>query len=163
MNVFGSRVNRAEDLQLLTSGGIYVDDLRVPELTGAAYATFVRSPVAHAVITRIDTSRAQAHPRVIAVYTATDLTDLPAPHPLRSPEHNGAFPAEPLLAGEKVRFVGEPVAIVLTEARHDGQDAAELVDVDYETLPAVVGRDQAALDDPRLVAPTPATPEELSA
>lgn len=147
MSVFGTRVNRVEDLRLLTSGGVYVDDLRVPELVGAAYVSFVRSSVAHAVITGIDTSRARAHPGVVAVYTAADLTDLPAPPPFRQPEHGGGFFAEPLLAGEKVRFVGEPVAVVLTNARYDGQDAAELVDVDYEQLPAVVGPAQALLDD----------------
>lgn len=147
MSGFGTRVNRVEDLRLLTSGGVYVDDLRVPELVEAAYVTFVRSPVAHAVITGIDTARAKAHPGVVAVYTAADLIDLPAPKPFRRPEHGGGFFAEPLLAAEKVRFVGEPVAVVLTEAQYDGQDAAELVDVDYEQLPAVVGPAQALLDD----------------
>ncbi|MET7286384.1 xanthine dehydrogenase family protein molybdopterin-binding subunit [Streptomyces sp. NPDC005573] len=147
MNAFGTRVNRVEDTRLLTSGGVYVDDLRVPALIGAAYVTFVRSPVAHAVITGIDTSRAKAHPGVVAVYTAADLTDLPAPQPFRRPEHGEGFFAEPLLAGEKVRYVGEPVAVVLTDARYDGQDAAELVDVGYERLPAVVGPAQARLDD----------------
>ncbi|MEU5191608.1 xanthine dehydrogenase family protein molybdopterin-binding subunit [Streptomyces klenkii] len=147
MSAFGTRVNRVEDLRLLTSGGVYVDDVRVPELIGAAYVTFVRSPFAHAVITGIDTSRAEAHPGVVAVYTATDLTDLPAPHPFRQQEHDGGFFAEPLLAGEKVRFVGEPVAVVLTDAQYGGQDAGELVDVHYEQLPAAVGPAQALRDD----------------
>lgn len=147
MSAFGTRLNRVEDRRLLTSGGVYVDDLRVPELRGAAYVTFVRSPVAHAVITRIDTSRAQAHPGVVAVYTATDLTGLPAPQPFGRPAHGGGFFAELLLAGEKVRFVGEPVAVVLTDARYDGRDAAELVDVEYRRLPAVVGPAEALLDE----------------
>ncbi|MEE1742645.1 xanthine dehydrogenase family protein molybdopterin-binding subunit [Streptomyces sp. BE147] len=146
MSAFGTRVNRVEDRRLLTSGGVYVDDLRVPALRGAAYVTFVRSPVAHAVITRIDTSRARARPGVVAVYTAADLTGLPAPQPFGRPAHSGGFFAEPLLAGEKVRFVGEPVAVVLTDARYDGQDAAELVDVEYRRLPAVVGPAQALRD-----------------
>lgn len=146
-SAFGTRVNRVEDDRLLTSGGVYVDDLRVPELIGAAYVTFVRSPVAHARITGIDTYRARAHPGVVAVYTAADLADLPAPQPLQPAEDGGGFFAEPLLAGEKVRFVGEPVAVVLTDARYDGQDAAGLVDVAYEQLPAVVGPAQALLDD----------------
>ncbi|MEU5212377.1 xanthine dehydrogenase family protein molybdopterin-binding subunit [Streptomyces sp. NPDC020742] len=151
MNAFGTRVNRVEDPRLLTSGGVYVDDLRVPELMGAAYVTFVRSPVAHAVITGIDTSRAEAHPGVVAVYTAADLTGLPAPQPFRQPEGGGGFFAEPLLAEEKVRFVGEPVAVVLTSTQYDGQDAAELVDVDYEQLPAVVGPALAMRDDSPLL------------
>ncbi|MFE0177191.1 xanthine dehydrogenase family protein molybdopterin-binding subunit [Streptomyces sp. NPDC059002] len=146
-SVFGTRVNRVEDRRLLTSGGVYVDDLRVPELVGAAYVTFVRSPVAHAVITGIDTSRAAAHPGVVAVYTAADLTDIPPPQPFQQPENGGGFFAEPLLAGEKVRFVGEPVAVVLTDGLYEGQDAADLVDVAYEQLPAVVGPAQAMLDD----------------
>ncbi|MEU4565464.1 FkbM family methyltransferase [Micromonospora sp. NPDC023956] len=136
-----------EDLRLLTSGGTYVDDLRVPELVGAAYVTFVRSPVAHAAITGVDTSRAAAHPGVVAVYTAADLAGLPAPQPFRRPGHDRGFFAEPLLAGEKVRFVGEPVAVVLTGTRYAGQDAAALVDVRYERLPAVVGPARALLDD----------------
>ncbi|WP_405814762.1 xanthine dehydrogenase family protein molybdopterin-binding subunit [Streptomyces sp. NBC_01390] len=140
-------MNRVEDLRLLTSGGVYVDDLRVPELLGAAYVTFVRSPVAHAVITGIDTSRAEAHRGVVAVYTAADLADLPAPQPFRSSGTDGGFFAEPPLAGEKVRFVGEPVAVVLTDARYGGQDAADLVVVEYELLPAVVGHAQALRDD----------------
>ncbi|MFJ6239429.1 xanthine dehydrogenase family protein molybdopterin-binding subunit [Streptomyces griseus] len=146
-SAFGTRVNRVEDGRLLTSGGVYVDDLRVPELVGAAYVTFVRSPVAHARITGIDTSRAQAHPGVVGVYTAADLAGLPAPQPFQPAEDGGGFFAEPLLAGEKVRFVGEPVAVVLTEALYHGQDAAELVDVEYERLPAVVGPARALLDD----------------
>ncbi|MFD7617919.1 xanthine dehydrogenase family protein molybdopterin-binding subunit [Streptomyces sp. NPDC059802] len=140
-------MTRVEDQRLLTSGGVYVDNLRIPELIGAACVTFVRSPVAHAVITRIDTSRAEAHPGVVAIYTAAELTDLPAPQPFRPSAPGGGFFAEPLLAWEKVRFVGEPVAVVLTDAQYDGQDAAELVDVDYEQLPVVVGPGQALLDD----------------
>ncbi|MDH6709069.1 carbon-monoxide dehydrogenase large subunit [Kitasatospora sp. MAA19] len=147
MSVFGTRVKRVEDLRLLTSGGVYVDDLRVPELIGAAHVTFVRSPVAHAIITSIDTSQAKAHPGVVAVYTAADLTDLPAAQPFRESERGDGFFAEPLLAGEKVRFVGEPVAVVLTDELHVGRDAAELVDVRYEQIPAVVGPALALLDD----------------
>lgn len=146
MSGFGTRRNRTEDLRLLTSGGVYVDDLRAPELSGAAYVIFVRSPVAHAFITGIDTSQAAAHPDVLAVYTAADLTDLPAPEPFRQPEQGGSF-AEPLLAGHKVRFVGEPVAVVLAYTQSAGQEAAELVDVSYEQLPAVVSPAQALLDD----------------
>ena len=146
MSGFGTRVNRVEDLRLLTSGGVYVDDLRVPELAEAAYVTFVRAPMAHAIITSIDTSLAEAHPAVVAVYTAEDLAGLPAPKPFQRTEHGGLF-AEPLLAGQRVRFVGEPVAVVLTDAQYAGQDAAALVDVSYEQLPAVVGPAAALLDD----------------
>ena len=108
MSIMGTRVLRTEDPRLLTHGGVYTDDLRVPELTGAAYVTVVRSPLAHALITGIDTSAADGMPGVVAVLTAADL---PAP-----PE-GGDPTAEPLLAGDRVRYVGEPVALVLTEGR----------------------------------------------
>src|SRR5438552_5745129 len=134
MSIMGTRVLRTEDPRLLTQGGVYTDDLRLPELTGAAYVTIVRSPIAHARITGIDTTAAAELPGVVAVLTAADL---PAP-----PE--GADPAaEPLLAADRVRYVGEPVALVLTEGRYQGEDAAELVSVDYDPLPPVPGMDDA--------------------
>src|SRR5581483_7188117 len=117
MSIMGTRVVRKEDPRLLTSGGVYVDDLRVPELTGAVYATFVRSPIAHTRITGVDTSAALEAPGVVAVYTAADLDDL-------GPPPEGPM-AEPLLAMGRVRFVGEAVAVVLTEKRYQGEDAAE--------------------------------------
>jgi carbon-monoxide dehydrogenase large subunit len=127
----GTRVVRVEDPRLLTAGGTYTDDLRVPELAGAAHVTFVRSPFAHARITGIDISAAQAEPGVVAVMTGQDLDELPAP-----PADNPV--SEPLLAKDTVRFVGEPVALVVTDGRYQGEDAAELVSVDYEALTAVV-------------------------
>jgi carbon-monoxide dehydrogenase large subunit len=132
----GTRVVRFEDPRLLTAGGTYTDDLRVPELTGAAYVTFVRSPYAHARITGVDVSAARDVPGVVAVLTGQDTDDLPAP-----PEDNPT--AEPLLAKDTVRYVGEPVALVVTDGRYQGEDAAELVTVDYEPLPAVVELDDA--------------------
>jgi aerobic carbon-monoxide dehydrogenase large subunit len=125
MSIMGTRVLRTEDPRLLTDGGVYVDDLRVPELTRASFATFVRSPMAHALITEIDASAALDQPGVVAVITAADL---PAA---------GRPTAEPLLAADRVRFVGEPVALVLTDARYQGEDVAELVSVEYEPLTAV--------------------------
>ena len=134
MSIMGTRVLRTEDPRLLTQGGVYTDDLRLPELTGAAYVTIVRSPVAHALITGIDTSAATELPGVVAVLTSADM---PAP-----PE-GGDATAEPLLAADRVRYVGEPVALVLTEGRYQGEDAAELVSVDYDLLPAVPGVEEA--------------------
>jgi aerobic carbon-monoxide dehydrogenase large subunit len=149
MSILGTRVVRTEDPRLLTAGGTYVDDLRVPELAGAARVTFVRSPMAHALITGIDASAARAAPGVVAVLTYRDINDIPPPPPLPEggpPPGSEAAPMplggpwqEPLLAVDKVRFVGEPVAIVLTDDSYQGEDAAELVTVDYEPLPAVVG------------------------
>ena len=135
MSILGTRVVRTEDPRLLTEGGRYTDDLRLPELDGAVRATFVRSPVAHARITGIDAGAALASPGVVAVLTAADLDDIPP----GSDEPT----AEPLLAADRVRYVGESVAIVLTEHGSQGEDAAELVSVDYEPLPAVVSLDDA--------------------
>ena len=135
MSILGTRVVRTEDPRLLTAGGSYTDDLRLPELDGAVRATFVRSPVAHARITGIDTGAALASPGVVAVLTAADLDDIPP--------GDGEPTAEPLLATGRVRYVGESVALVLTEDGSQGEDAAELVSVDYEPLPAVVSLDDA--------------------
>src|SRR5436309_6418851 len=134
MSIMGTRVLRTEDPRLITEGGVYTDDLRLPELTGAAYVTIVRSPVAHALITGIDTSAATEMPGVVAVLTSADL---PGP-----PE--GSPPTvEALLATDRVRYVGEPVALVLTEGRYQGEDAAERVSVDYDLRPAVPGVEEA--------------------
>ena len=179
MSILGTRVIRTEDPRLLTVGGTYVDDLRVPELEGALEATFVRSPLAHALITGIDTVMARDEPGVVAVVTARDAggpdaAENAAPENAEAAEDKlvavaeaaeagevgeageaetgeageageagsgplgGAFP-EPMLAADRVRFVGEPVALVLTDGRYQGGDAAELVSVDYDPLPAVVG------------------------
>ena len=153
MSILGTRVVRTEDPRLLTAGGTYVDDLREPGLTGAARVTFVRSPFAHARITSIDTSAALAAPGVVAVLTVQDINDIPPPPP---PPEGGPPPGseaaplplggvwqEPLLAIDRVRYVGEAVAMVLTDDSYQGEDAAELVSVEYEPLPAVIGFDEA--------------------
>jgi aerobic carbon-monoxide dehydrogenase large subunit len=166
MSILGTRVVRTEDPRLLTVGGTYVDDLRVPELDGAVQVTFVRSPLAHAVITEIDVSAAQDEPGVVAVLASQDLGGLDAPENAEAtdPEHpaseeeiaasgeggpgatGGPF-AEPLLARDRVRYVGEPVAMVLTDGRYQGEDVAELVSVDYDPLPPVVGTAAALTGD----------------
>ncbi|HEX9554330.1 MAG TPA: xanthine dehydrogenase family protein molybdopterin-binding subunit [Streptosporangiaceae bacterium] len=150
MSILGTRVVRTEDPRLLTAGGTYVDDLRVPELAQAARVTFVRSPVAHAAITGIDVSAAKDAPGVVAVLTVADMDDLPPPPPDSgltgtegAPLPLGGPWSEPLLAADRVRFVGEPVAVVITDDSYQGEDAAELVSVDYDPLPVVVGIDRA--------------------
>ncbi len=153
MSILGTRVVRTEDPRLLTIGGTYVDDLREPELTGAARVTFVRSPVAHALITGIDVAAAKEAPGVVAVLTASDLDDLPPPPPDSGLTGTEGLPfplggqwSEPLFAVDRVRYVGEPVAMVITDDRYSGEDAAELVSVDYDQLPAVVGVEGALAD-----------------
>src|ERR1700685_1658844 len=145
MSIMGTRVIRTEDPRLLTAGGVYVDDLRAPELSAAARLPFGRSPVAHARITGIDTSEALSEPGVIAILTVRDMDDLAPPPPdsgdgvSEAPMPLGGVWSEPLLGVDTVRYVGEPVAVVITDGRYQGENAADLVSVDYDPLPAVVG------------------------
>lgn len=135
MSIFGNRVPRVEDPKLLTVGGTYVADLQVPELDGAAHVTYVRSTIAHARILSIDVDEARTAPGVLGVFTAADV-DL-APLPAGSPIFNAAM-VRPLLADGVVRFVGEPIAAIVSERPEQGVDAAELVWPDYDPLPVVV-------------------------
>lgn len=132
MSILGNRVVRREDPKFLTTGGIYGDDLA---LDGALWATFVRSTVAHGRIAQIDVTEAKGLPGVVAIYTGDD-TDLP-PVPAGVPGFPEAM-GRPVLAQGVVRFAGEPVAVILTEERGQGEDAAEEVFVDYEPLSPVV-------------------------
>ena len=134
----GEIVRRREDLRLLTGQGNYAADAAPP---GMAVAIFLRSPHAHAQIGAIDTDPARTVPGVIAVYTAADLTDVrPSPGGIGFPRPDGG-PApktdRPLLAADRVRFVGEPVALIIAETRAAGLEAAEAIIVDYAALPVV--------------------------
>ena len=138
MSILGTRVLRTEDPGFLSTGGIYTEDVQDERLAGACYVHFVRSTVAHAKIGGIDTSAAMDGAGVIAVYTAADLAaDGLEPFKPMMPFMNQAM-LQPALASDTVRFVGEPVAAVVTEEMYQGEDAIELVDVDYDFLPAVV-------------------------
>lgn len=136
-SILGNRVIRKEDPKFLTTGGEYVDDIDEPLLKGAAHVTYVRSSVAHGRITGIDVSDALGAPGVIAIYTGTDLGLEPQPAAFNP------MAKRSLLAIDKVRFVGEPVAAVITETREQGEDAAEMVIVDYDVLPALVDIEEA--------------------
>jgi aerobic carbon-monoxide dehydrogenase large subunit len=138
VSILGTRVLRTEDPRFLTTGGVYVEDLVDERLDGACHVFFVRSPVAHARIDGIDGSAALAAPGVLAVFTGADLADLPA-SPASGPM-NKKMQQRPL-ATDKVRHVGEPVAVVVVEEPYQGEDALELVAVDYDPLPAVLGYD----------------------
>ncbi len=140
-SILGTRVLRTEDPLFLTHGGTYTDDVVDPALAGALWVTFVRSHVAHARIRSIDTSGAAEASGFVAAFTAADI-DLPSRRPML-PIVPSAM-SRPLLAADVVRFVGEPVAVVITESPYQGEDAAELVEVDYEPLPAVVDPRSAA-------------------
>src|SRR4051794_4286428 len=145
MSILGTRVVRTEDPLFLTRGATYTDDLVDERLTGAVHATFVRSQVAHGRLLSVDASAARAAPGVVAVLTAEECADLepiPAGLPMVPPAMT-----RPWLATDTVRFVGDIVAVVLTEERYQGEDAAELVEVDIDPLPAVVTTADAARDE----------------
>ncbi|HUZ55427.1 MAG TPA: xanthine dehydrogenase family protein molybdopterin-binding subunit [Streptosporangiaceae bacterium] len=142
MSILGTRVLRTEDPRFLTTGGVYTEDLTDDALDGACHVFFVRSPIAHARIGRVDLSAALAAPGVIAAFAGADLADLPSIEPMMAGMLNAKMTRR-LLALDKVRFVGDPVAVVVTEHPYQGEDAVELVDVDYEPLPAVVDFDGA--------------------
>jgi carbon-monoxide dehydrogenase large subunit len=131
----GKPVLRREDPRLLTGHGQYVDDIN---LAGQLHAVFVRSPFARAKIVSIDATAARELEGVHAVYSAKELHEglnpFPAPGPVNFPE---MYP----LAVDDVRFVGDPVVMILAENRYIAEDAAELVDIEYEPLPAVVGNE----------------------
>jgi carbon-monoxide dehydrogenase large subunit len=137
MTYSGQSVKRLEDHRLLTGQNAYVDDLKLP---GMLHALVLRSPHAHATIRSIDTTAASSLTGVVSVVTALDLAEAVRNVPtrgntdaddLRPPEH-------PVLAGDKVCYVGQPVAIVVAEDQYVARDALELIQVDYELLPSVV-------------------------
>ena len=143
MSILGTRVLRTEDPAFLSRGAIYTEDVQDERLAGACYVHFVRSTVAHAKINSVDVSAALDGDGVIAVYTAADVAagGLKPVRPM-APSMNQAM-LQTLLASDTVRFVGEPVAVVVTEEIYQGEDAIELVDVDYDFLPAVVNMNDA--------------------
>ncbi|MGQ0669636.1 MAG: xanthine dehydrogenase family protein molybdopterin-binding subunit [Actinomycetota bacterium] len=131
-SIFGSVLHRSEDPRFLTGAGRYVENIPID---GALAAVFVRSMMAHARISGVDGSEAIAMPGVVGVFSSGDL-DLPLVPP------SGDVPevfSHPHLAGDTVRFVGEPIAVVVAETRAQAADAAEALLVDYEPLPVVVG------------------------
>src|SRR5215813_1135771 len=150
VQAIGQPVRREEDLRLLKGKGRYVDDVREPN---EARGYVLRSPHAHARIARLDANIARASPGVLAVLTGEDLrrrglgTLMPG---VRRRRRNGA-PAfvcpQPLLARDRVRYVGDPVAFVVAESLNQAKDAVELIEIEYEPLPAVVTAEAAFAPD----------------
>ena len=146
-SILGNRVLRKEDPKFLTTGGVYVDDMHAePLLAGAAHVTFVRSQMAHATILGIDISAALQAPGVIAVHTAASLGLAP-----ETSSYNAGV-SRTLLASDRVRYVGEPVAVVVTEHANQGEDAADLVVIDYEPLEVLIDI-EAAMTSSTLIYP----------
>ncbi|MFE7390254.1 xanthine dehydrogenase family protein molybdopterin-binding subunit [Streptomyces sp. NPDC057582] len=154
----GRSVPRVEDDRLLRGNGRYVDDIALP---GAVEAAFLRSPHAHARIESVDVTAALAAPGVVAVWTGDDVADLPAmlnKEELRTPPGLAELldpvvrmTPMPLLAREKVLYVGQPVAVVLAENRYLAEDALELVEVRYAPLPVLVDPEHALTPDAPLL------------
>src|SRR5690242_2887903 len=133
----GASIKRSEDPRILTGAGRYVDDIKLP---GMLHAAFVRSPLAHARVLSIDVSAARALPGVVAALTGAELEEITVPGPDALMALIGGDRPTPeftLLATDKVRFAGDPVAIVIAESRYLAEDGCELVEVEYDDLPPV--------------------------
>src|SRR3990172_7675031 len=130
--LFGKAIKRREDPRFITGRGQYVDDVKLPGMT---YAAFVRSPHAHARIKKVDAAAARKVAGVLAVYAGEDVQVGGLPCGWMLPGIK--VPARPALAQGKVRYVGEPVAIVIGETPFAAKDGAEAVRVQYEALPGV--------------------------
>jgi carbon-monoxide dehydrogenase large subunit len=150
----GQPIRRKEDARLLTGGGRYTDDVN---LDGQAYVYFLRSPYAHAKINSIDLTDALAAPGVIAIYTSADLIvdgvkPIPCEANAKSLKGVPLFkPPRHALAFERVRYAGESVAMIIAESVNAGKDASELVQIDYEELPAVADTSRLADADAPVV------------
>jgi carbon-monoxide dehydrogenase large subunit len=137
---FGRAMKRVEDPRLLKGIATYVDDLK---LAGMLHAEYVRSPHANAKINSIKTDSAKKLPGVVAIFTGADVNDKLGTIPCATPLPGGKSPDHKVLAGARAYFVGHPVAIVVAETRAIARDALELIDVDYDPLPAVIDPEKA--------------------
>ena len=147
---FGRAMKRVEDPRLIKGIATYVDDLKIP---GVLHAEFVRSPHANAKIKSIKTDTAKKLPGVVGVFTGADVNDKVGAIPCASPIPGGKTPDHTVLAGARVYFVGHPVAVVVAETRTIARDALDLIDVDYEPLPAVIDPEKALEKDSPLTHP----------
>src|SRR6201986_4717859 len=127
----GASIKRSEDPRILTGAGRYVDDIKLP---GMLHAAFVRSPMAHALVLSVDVSAALALPGVVAALTGADLEAMTVPGPdalMALIGETGPTPEFTLLATDRVRFVGDPIVIVIAENRYVAEDGCDLVEVEY--------------------------------
>src|SRR5579875_1338167 len=148
--MLGTSIKRREDPRLITGEATYVDDIK---LVGMLHMAVLRSPYGHARIKSINTEAARNHPGVVAVYTAEDLKGAVQAVPVAVPLGKiaeGMGVRGPLAEG-KVRFYGDPVAVVIADDRYTARDAIDLIDVDYEPLPVVVDVEKAMQPDAPLL------------
>ncbi|HJU27979.1 MAG TPA: xanthine dehydrogenase family protein molybdopterin-binding subunit, partial [Candidatus Binataceae bacterium] len=134
----GERIKRREDPRLISGTAAYVDDVRLP---GMLSAVILRSPYAHAKIKSINVEAARKAPGVVAVLTGEDLRDKIGSLPCVAPAEH--IPFHPVLAQDKVRYVGEPVAVAVASDPYKAQDALDLIEADYDPLDAVVDPEKA--------------------
>ena len=133
--IFGSGIRRREDPRLITGTALYTDDLTLP---GMVHAAMLRSPHAHARVTRIDVSRAKDAPGVLAVFTGADIDALkPVPCAWLLPNAGLKIAGYQAIVKDTVRYVGDIVAVVVAETPYQAHDALDLIEVDYQALPAV--------------------------
>lgn len=142
--LFGASVKRKEDPRLLRGGGRYVADMKLP---GLLHAAVLRSPVAHGRILGVDVDTVRADPRTRLVLTAADLPASTGPLPCIDAMPQTRSAGQPLLARDLVRYVGEPIVLVVADSRPEAEDLLELVDVDFERLDAVVDPEDALTPD----------------
>ena len=137
----GERVKRTEDPRLIKGLAHYVDDIGLPD---TLHVAFVRSMYAHARINGIDTTAAANAPGVVAVYTGKDIAEKVGPVPCAAALPDLKVPDYRVLATGKALFVGHPIAAVVATDKYAARDAVDLIEVDYEELPAVVDVEAAA-------------------
>jgi aerobic carbon-monoxide dehydrogenase large subunit len=144
--MLGSPIKRREDPRLITGQATYVDDIK---LLGMLHMAVLRSPYGHARITKINTDAARKHPGVLAVYTAEDMKGVVGNVAVAAPlgKMTEGMGIHGPLADGKVRFYGDPVAVVIADDRYTARDARDLIEVDYEPLPAVVDVEKAMQPD----------------
>ena len=143
-------MKRAEDPRLLAGSGCFVDDVRLPR---ALHLAILRSLHAHARIVRLDTSAARAMPGVAAALAGAEIAQLVPSLPVLWPCGNPKVLTRPTAAADVVRYVGEPVAVVVAANRYLAEDAAEAIEVEYEPLPVVASMEEALASDAPLLFP----------
>ena len=152
MRYAGKPIKRFEDARLITGNGVYIDDVRIPDML---YAVVVRSDHAHALIRSISTNHARESQGVVDVITGVDLVGVLPNIPIRAMGDRSVDefnpPEHPVLAQDKVCYVGQPVAVVVAENPYLARDGAELVEVDYQPLAPVIDPELAVDPDTSII------------
>src|SRR4030095_16086800 len=146
----GRALKRVEDPRLILGKATYVDDLVLP---GMLHMVVLRNPYAHAKIHGIKTETARALPGIVGVFTGADVNEKCGSIPCAALAPNQKVPKQTVLAAERAYYVGHPVAVVVGTDRYVGRDALDLIEVDYDPLPAVADPEKALAEDSPLTHP----------